>query len=105
MPDGFWSGSVTIKGLWTVERWWKKRPHGNADEVLVHEFGSTPIFARNYQAATRLAEYCHENGPPAGLRWASAIPENIEALIDEGRIDGALARRNAHQEDYLDEGA
>jgi hypothetical protein len=39
----------------------------------------------------RLAEHCHENGPPAGLRWISACPENIKALIDERRIDEVLA--------------
>jgi hypothetical protein len=71
------------RGLWTVERWRKKRPHGNADEVLVHQFASTPIFTRSYQAATRLALYCHETGPPAGLRWISACPENIEELKEQ----------------------
>ena len=75
------------QGLWTIERWRKKRTHGNADEVLVHEFGSTPIFTRSYQAAMRLAIHCHKNGPPAGLRWISACPENIEDLLDEHRID------------------
>jgi hypothetical protein len=70
------------QGLWTVERWCKKRTHGNADEVLVHQFASTPIFTRSYQAAMRLAMHCHENGPPAGLGWISAISENIQELID-----------------------
>jgi hypothetical protein len=51
------------QGLWTIERWRKKRTHGNADEILVHEFTSAPIFTRNYQSAMRLAEHCHENGP------------------------------------------
>jgi hypothetical protein len=71
----------------------------------VHEFTAAPIFTRSYQAAMRLAIHCHENGPPAGLRWICACPENIEELIDEHRIDEVLARSNAHQEDYLDEGA
>jgi hypothetical protein len=80
------------QGLWTVERWRQKRPHGNADEVLVHEFGSTPIFTRSYQAAMRLAMFCHETGPPAGLRSISACPENIEDLIDKRRVDEVLSR-------------
>jgi hypothetical protein len=80
------------QGLWTIERWRKKRTHGNADEVLVHEFGSTPIFTRSYQAAMRLAMYCHENGPPVGLRWISACPENIQKLLDERRGNEVLAR-------------
>jgi hypothetical protein len=92
------------QGLWTVERWHQKRPHGNADEVLVHQFGSTPIFTQSYQAAMRLGMHCHANGPPAGLRWISACPENIQELIDDRRIDEIIARRNAHQEDYLREG-
>jgi hypothetical protein len=80
------------QGLWTIERWHQKRTHGNADEVLVHEFTSAPIFNRSYQAATRLAMFCHENGPPAGLHWISAIPENIQDLIDERRVDDVLGR-------------
>jgi hypothetical protein len=85
------------QGLWTVEPWHQKRTHGNAGEVLVHEFGSTPIFTQSYQAATRLAMYCHENGPPPGLRWISAIPNNIQDLLEELRIDDILACRNAHR--------
>ena len=34
--------------------------------------------------------HCHENGPPAGPRWISACPENIEELIDERRIGAVL---------------
>jgi len=39
------------------------------DEVLVFNFGSTPIFTRSYQSAMRLAMYCNGNNPPHGLRW------------------------------------
>ena len=64
-----------VQGLWMVERWTKRRRHGDADEILVHEFGSTPIFTRSCPAAMRLAMHCHVNGPPAGLRWTAACPD------------------------------
>jgi hypothetical protein len=88
--------------LWTVERWNEKRPYQDFDEILVHEFGSTPIFTRSYQSAMRLAMYCHENGPPAGLRWIYACPgKDAVEFARERRLDEALVCRNAHQEDYL----
>jgi hypothetical protein len=64
-----------VQGLWMVERWTKRRRHGDADEILVHEFGSTPIFTRSCPAAMRLAMHCHVKGPPAGLRWTAACPD------------------------------
>ena len=64
-----------VQGLWMVERWTQRRRHGDADEILVHEFGSTPIFTRSCPAAMRLAMHCHVKGPPAGLRWTSACPD------------------------------
>lgn len=51
--------------FWTVER-------ACTGEVLVFRFGSMPILNRNYQAAMRLAEYCHPEprGIASGsLRW------------------------------------
>jgi hypothetical protein len=39
-----------------------------------------------------------------GHSGLSACPENIQELIDDRRIDEIIARRNAHQEDYLREG-
>jgi hypothetical protein len=90
-----------VRGLWMVERWSEERRCDNADEILVHEFGSTPIFTRSYQSAMRLAMYCHENGPPVGLRWISACPPDYLDAGSKRRIDEILARRNAHQENYL----
>ena len=63
-----------VQGLWMVERWTERRRHGDADDILVHEFGSTPIFTRSCPAAMRLAMHCHAKGPPAGLRWTPACP-------------------------------
>ena len=64
-----------VQGLWMVERWTERRRHGDADDILVHEFGSTPIFTRSCPAAMRLAMHCHLKGPPAGLRWTPACPD------------------------------
>ena len=44
------------------------------DEILVHQFGSTPIFTRSCPAM-RLAMHCHTKGPPAGLHWTAACPD------------------------------
>jgi hypothetical protein len=64
-----------VQGLWMVERWTERRRHGDADDILVHEFGSTPIFTRSCPAAMRLAMHCHAKEPPAGLRWTAACPD------------------------------
>ena len=81
------------QGLWTVERFSESRPYACSDEVLVHEFGSTPIFTRSYQSAMRLATHCHENGPPAGLRWIAACPKDYQVAVEIARkrsIDEAV---------------
>jgi len=92
------------QGLWTVERFSESRPYACSDELLVHQFGSTPIFTRSYQSAMRLATHCHENGPPAGLRWISASPKDYQVAVEIARkrsLDEAVACRNAQQEDFL----
>jgi hypothetical protein len=65
-----------VDGLWMVERWTRKRRYAGSDEILVHEFGSTPIFTRSCPSAMRLAMHCHVKGPPAGLRWIAASPDD-----------------------------
>src|SRR5450759_4574486 len=67
--------------LWTVERWGEKRPYNNADEVLVFLFGSTPIFTRSYQAAMRLAAYCH-------VRAFTEKTESRDSPAGTNRIQG-----------------
>ena len=92
------------QGLWMVEQFSESRPYACCDEVLVHECGSTPIFTRSYQSAMRLATHCHENGPPAGLRWIAACPKDYQVAVEIARkrsIDEAVACRNAQQEDFL----
>jgi hypothetical protein len=74
--------------LWTVERLWEERRFADYDEVLAHEFGSTPIVTRSPYSAMRLAMYCHENGPPNGLRFikASSINGNAASAQAEGHL-------------------
>ena len=60
-----------VQGLWMVERWTQRRRYPGSDEILVHQFGSTPIFTRSCPAAMRLAMLCHPK-PPAGLHWIAA---------------------------------
>jgi hypothetical protein len=70
--------------FWSVER---------ADnEVLAFRYGAIPIFTRTYQAAMRLAEYCHLpapegkawHAPPGGaasrLHWVVSTPSGIRWL-------------------------
>jgi hypothetical protein len=66
--------------FWIIER--------EIDEVLVLKDGSLPIFTRTYQAAMRLAEYCHPH-PPAGLYWCVSTPDGIECIErNEARVCG-----------------
>ncbi len=60
--------------LWSAERWRAEPPTAKSDEVLVFRFGLTPIFARKYQGAMYLAEYCTLHDPPGGLHWVVACP-------------------------------
>jgi hypothetical protein len=88
---------VAGQNLWTVERYRPCSRSGD-EEVLVHVFGSTPIFTRNYQSAMRLAEYCDSRRLP-GLKWVKIRPQNVEAAIDHAkkrRNDEAVAISNAH---------
>jgi hypothetical protein len=70
--------------LWTVERFASQRRHANDDEILVHLFGSTPIFTRSSPSAMRIAMYSH-NSPPSGLRWIKTSPTNVDAAIEFAR--------------------
>lgn len=71
--------------LWTVERLGGGRCRSDVDEVLVHVFGSTPVFTLSHQSAMWLAEHCHSNGPPHGLRWIKAIPKDLDFALEAVR--------------------
>jgi hypothetical protein len=61
--------------------WWAiQRRVADVDQVLVLDFGSTPIFTRSSASAKRLAEYCNEN-TPAGLRWAKEAADDCSGAI------------------------
>ena len=80
---------------WTVERYHEGRKYENITDVLVFDFGSTPIFCRDYQSAMWLAEYCQVYGPPSGLSWVVACPDDKDGAIEfarKRRIDEALLR-------------
>jgi hypothetical protein len=94
-PDALIVRGYSGNSFWHVERKGSpSRPHGYSNMTLVHQFGSTPILARSYQAATYLAEFCYWKHPPAGLRWVNQCPDDLFGAIDfaqNRRIDEALA--------------
>jgi hypothetical protein len=93
-----WCGNVMKRICGTVERLWEERRHVDDDEILVHEFGSTPIVTRNPYSSMRLAMYCHENVPPNGLRWIKASPTDVDAAIESAskrQTNEALCARGA----------
>ena len=71
--------------LFTVERFGRWHPYKNWHQVLIHTFGSTPVFTRNYQSAMQLAEYCHMKGPPLGLNWITAVPADKDEAVEFAR--------------------
>lgn len=73
------------KSWWTVERCRDDRKYENLTDVLVFDFGSTPIFCWDYQSAMLLAEYCQLNGPPPGLSWVAACPDDKDGAIEFAR--------------------
>ena len=83
---------------WTIERYREGRKYEEITDVLVFDFGSTPIFCWNYQSAMRLAEYCQLNRPPPGLSWVAACPDDKDGAIEfarKRRIDEAHCATNA----------
>jgi hypothetical protein len=89
---------------WTIERYCEGRKYEDITDVLVFDFGSTPIFTWSYQSAMRLAEYCQMNKPPSGLSWVVACPDDKDGAIElarKRRIDEVHRARNAQLEDHL----
>jgi hypothetical protein len=86
-PDSLIVRACRNGPLWAIEQGGSPdRPHGHPNMALVHKFGSTPILARTYQAATYLAEFCYWNDPPAGLRWIEECPDDMSGAIEFFRI-------------------
>lgn len=83
---------------WTIERYREGRKYEEITDVLVFDFGSTPIFCWNYQSAMRLAEYCHVNAPSPGSSWVTACPHDKDGAIEfaqKRRMDEAHCATNA----------
>ena len=83
---------------WTIERYREGRNYEEITDVLVFDFGSTPIFCWNYQSAMRLAEYCHVNAPSPGSSWVTACPHDKDGAIEfaqKRRMDEAHCATNA----------
>jgi hypothetical protein len=88
---------VVVPGrtLWRIEReGFLQRPHHRVNLTLAHIFGSTPILARNVQAAICLAEFCIRPGRlPLGLCWAEGCPDDVSGAIEyaqQRRINEAM---------------
>jgi hypothetical protein len=82
--------------LWRIEREGSlQRPHFRVNLTLAHIFGSTPILARNVQAAICLAEFCTRPGRlPLGLCWAEECPDDVSGAVQyaqQRRINEAIA--------------
>jgi hypothetical protein len=69
-------------------------------QILVLDFGSTPIFTRSYVSAMRLAMHCHVSKPPCELRWINIFPNDLVGAMEFARkrlIDEALSEKNSAQ--------
>lgn len=80
-----WPDALVVRRCDKHEWWAIERRVADVDEVLVFDFGSTPIFTRSYVSAMRLATHCNVNNPPHGLRWIKQAADDSEAAIDFAR--------------------
>jgi hypothetical protein len=62
------------RSLWAVLRL------GSRCDILVHQFGSTPIVAADHRAAMQLAIRCDQKSPP-GLAWIQLVPKCVKSLM------------------------
>jgi hypothetical protein len=92
---------VVVPGptLWRIEREGSlRRPHHRVNLTLGHDFGSTPILARNVQAAICLAEFFIRPGRlPLGLCWVEGCPDDVSSAIkyaQQRSINEAMAARS-----------
>jgi hypothetical protein len=72
-------------GLWSIERFRGRRDmQFVAHKILVHRFGSTPIFAPNLEAAMCLVTHCRSNSTPT-LRWTATRPADLDGAIERAK--------------------
>jgi len=80
-----WPDVLVVRRCDKHEWWAIHRRVADVDEVLVFDFGSTPIFTRGCASAMRLAMHCNVNNPPHGLRWIKEAPDDCQAAIEFAR--------------------
>lgn len=77
-----WPDVLVVRRCDKHEWWMIERRVADVDEVLVFNFGSTPIFTRSPASAMRLATYCNVSNPPHGLLWVKQTPDDCSGAIE-----------------------
>ena len=96
-PKFLFVGSYGNRNFWTIERYSQSRDHLRSCEVLVIDFGSTPVLTRSYALAMHIAMHCHVN-QLSGCRWINTFPNDLAGAIELARkrlIDEAMSERSA----------
>ena len=102
-PKFLFVGSYGNRNFWTIERFSQSRDDLKSCEVLVVDFGSTPVLTRNYALAMHLAMYCHVN-QLSECRWINTFPNDLPGAIELARkllIDEVMSERSAQPEMLL----
>lgn len=103
-PKFLFVTSYGNQNFWTIERYSQSRDDLKSREVLVFDFGSTPVLTRSYALAMRLAVHCHVNQPLPECRWINTFPNDFSGAIELARrllIDEAMSERRALPEMLL----
>jgi hypothetical protein len=110
--DCYWLNVGYTKGADRLDRlivrlcgdheWWIiERRVADIEQVLVCNFGSTPILTPGYKSAMCLAMHCSVDNPPHGLRWIKLAPDDCEGAIEfalERHVDELFGAHSAHPE-------
>ena len=95
-----WPDVLVVRRCDKHEWWAIERRVADVWEVLVCDFGSTPIFTRSYQSAIRVAMHCNGTNSPHGLRWIKQAPDDCSGAIEfarKRRIDEAQPEGQLHK--------
>lgn len=80
-----WPGSYILLVQRYGKFWSIQRVARGQTQTLVFWFGSTPVFAPNYQSAMRISQHCFIRWPISGLRWVTVSPDDLEGAIEFAR--------------------
>ena len=83
-------GQILSVASFGCSRFWSIHQKMTPD-ILVFEFGSTPMLTRSEAAAMRLAMHCHLNGPPTGLRWNNPSPQDLAGALQTAKNAASTA--------------